>query len=616
MRRKATYYQEAWAYRYEQWQRAMAARLSRRLVLHGSAIASLGGASALNALLAACATDQAARRESRERLAEGQWKYSPYPQVEKYHWRLLPWSNEVYVGGTQLDGTTSPPARWHFTQVSLTIPGGRVMHLLLHNRAYGPGKDLDRVELQPHLASEWRAAPDLSYYDFVIPRQARYHDIPPVNGRPVTANDVKYVFDVYRTNSLFSEGLQDVERVEVIGGDTVRFIMKRPYLDFPFIVGSPQYWIFAPEHFEGPEEHWINQPIGSGPFKMVYGKFRDRWECVRHDGFLLAGRRDEPRWPGIPLPFPDRFIGVFWADDAARKAAFRSNQTDIITLSTTDELEDILATNPETVVQVSSANPSVHTKLVLQHNNPLFKDVRVRRALSMAIDRKAVIDLAYGGAAGYAHPVSWDSLELPAPPLLEDLGPYYQYNPEEARRLLAEAGYPDGFEVEWTVSSISDHDQVVAQQWAQVGVRVKFVQVESTVLTNLINTKKFPGIVATGATPGLSGLWESVNYFHSRSPINFGNIADPVMDELLERARSTVDPAEQVRLLRQVQEHELSQCNTIWTVANHRYTIWKPWFHYVGDHLRGRGIHFGNTNWAYTWIDDTAPGGRGGKRAT
>jgi peptide/nickel transport system substrate-binding protein len=487
----------------------------------------------------------------------------------------------------------------------------------MHNAAYGKGADLDKVDLKPYLAQEMRPAPDYSYYDFVIPREVFYHNIPPVNGRRVTAEDVKYVFDYYRSpNSIFSAPLRDIDRVEVVGADVVRFHMKAPFLDFPYTLAGPQLWIFAPEHHQGEKQYWEQQPIGTGPFMVVKSEPGKLLEQVRHEEYRMRGRRDDPRWPGVPLPFLAKETG-FVLEATASIASFRSGQTDHFGATDPQQIEDLLITNPDAKVQLSFHTGGTHSKMVLQHKNPILADVRVRRAISMALNRREIITLVYGGLAGFGAPIGWDALEYPAPLDLADLGPYLQYNPEESRRLLTEAGYPGGFELEFLLSGAPDGGHLGIQKMlADVGIRVVFRQVESVVLTNLYTTKDFPGYVEIGANaPGMSGLWEAEVMYAPDAATNYGSINDTVMNDLLARARKTLDHDEQVRLLREIAARDLDQCFYIWLESRHRSEIMQPWLWNMAAHVRGRPVAFGSWSVTLAWIDDRAPAGRGGRKA-
>jgi peptide/nickel transport system substrate-binding protein len=131
-------------------------------------------------------------------------------------------------------------------------------------------------------------------------------------------------------------------------------------------------------------------------------------------------------------------------DATTHRAAFRTGQSDILVLQSLADVETLRKTNSTAVVE-EVANVLAPFGLALRQDKPPFNDVRVRRAISMAIDRPKQGNTLYEGHAilGWGIPYFYWQEELPSAP---DLGPYWQYRPEDAKKLLAEAGYPNGFE--------------------------------------------------------------------------------------------------------------------------------------------------------------------------
>jgi ABC-type transport system substrate-binding protein len=221
------YLDQAFEYhREKEWlQRLALARVPRRAIVKAGTLGALGGAGALGPLLAACT--QAARQESdlAGTSAEGSYKYSKYPLIEKYNWRNLPWGGTPYVDGIlQMQG--SGVSNWDFVRLANTSYGTIMDNLL--NKRYGTGADILRDELEGHIADKWTAARDFSYTDYHIRQGVYFHDLAPVNGRLCTADDVKYCLDVYRAEGLArSAGV--IGRVSIARQETVKSISNDPF---------------------------------------------------------------------------------------------------------------------------------------------------------------------------------------------------------------------------------------------------------------------------------------------------------------------------------------------------------------------------------------------------
>jgi peptide/nickel transport system substrate-binding protein len=607
---KKTYIQEAADYsRERRWQeRMLEARVPRSLVVRAGTLAAFGGASAISQLLAACAQAGSSTENLTAPSAEGAYKYSKYPYIEKYNWRNLPWGDTPYVDGT-LVTSGSGANNWDMVRQSLTSYG-QIMDNLL-NKRYGAGAHMERDEIEGHIVDKWSHAPDYRYSDYHVRQGVRFHDVPPVNGRLLTAEDVKYSFDAYRTEGIARPALEIIDRIEVLPDkETVRFYLKRPVLNLDVTLASGDYWIFAREHREGPKDRWEQQPIGAGPFKMTYQKVSDRMETVRHEGL---GRTDA-RWLGYQLPFLKAWNSFVLPTGVGTKASLRAGQIDFAGLTDLVDLQDVIATNPEIIIQVFAPNTSYGPyPWMLNLRDPLFQDIRVRRALSLAINRREMIETLVGGLGSGAYPISWPWLGLSDPLSPEELGQWQQYNPALAKQLLVEAGYPNGFEMEYMVSGDPINRDVMTQQMLdQIGVRVKFNQVESTVLTAARTNMTFKHAIIGTPQTGYDAIKLLREWYLPDSPRNWGGINDPAMTDLVQRATYTVDPDEQQRLLWQVHERYLDQAYSLQFYVAFTIHARQPWMHNVASAVQGYFNAYGYHQVTIAWLDDKAPGSRSG----
>jgi len=608
MASKRTYLQEAYDYYEERMAHWMAIHVHRGLIVKGTTLLALGGASAVTQLLAACASSGGQESVAREISAEGAYKYSKYPYIEQYNFRNLPWGGTPYVDGVH-HRPQNAPRNWDVFKNGLQSYA--VWLDTLRKKRYGAGANMLDEELQDNLASV-TPAPDYSYWDFKIYSGIYFHDIAPVNGRQFTAEDAAYSVERYRTNSIHSAPLAAIDRVEVLPDkQTMRVHVKRPILWLDHTLASNDYYMVAREHAEGDQRLFANQPIGTGPFKVLKSENGVGIESVRHERF---GRQDE-RWAGYQLPFMKEVRNI-QLDTTAALAAFRSGQVDYRnTIMPFNEFQDLLSTNPDSVIQIHAPNSNYGGSWGFNLKNPPLDDVRVRRAMQMAINLPEMIDLIWGVFASGAYIIGYPFLGRTDPLHPDDMGEWYQYNPTRAKALLAEAGYPNGFDLELMTGTTLSNDNVVAIQYLEaIGVRVKPVHLEAAVLSNNVLERKFThAITGRDSATGWTAIKNAFEFFTPGGTKNLSGIDDPVLNDLLEKAAYTLDADEQLRLVRQMHDRSLDQVYYLEKVVGFYVFFRRPWLHNVASAVQGQFCCWGTPQAALAWIDDTAPEGRKGR---
>jgi len=609
--KQRSYQDEAQAYHDAVWAQLMRGAMSRRFVIKAGTLAALGGASALNALIAACAGGARQEEISAKELEAGAFKYSRYPHVEKYNWRSLPWGEKPYLDGKMVL-PKAPPAHWDFTRAYVSHVTPSMMQNLLrlgYNPASNPDFTYEIPYLELDLADKVTAARDFSYYDYHLRPNTYFHDIPPVSGRLCTADDVAYSLESLRTTGFQTAPLEIVERFEVIDKETVRAVMKRPANWLNYVLVSPDYAIFAREHYEGNQQYWKDQPIGTGPFMITYSEYQKSLTAVRHPRY----NRPIAQYAGYTLPFLREWEGRF-LDATAAKSGFRSKQLDVWTGSgSAEEFQDMLATNADAIIQVI-APTATYQRLELNMKNPLFQDVRVRRALNMALDRPKMVDLLHGGMASPSHPVSYQFLGRTDPLQWDELDQWHRYNPAKAKELLAEAGYPNGFEMEIITTSPVANLWVVAKDYlAAIGVRLVFKELESVVVTANRTNRTYKDAIPGVDHVSQHGVRQALQEFMPDSPKNAGNINDPVLTDLIGKAAYSLDADEQLRLLKQINDYAMDQCFALETFSGFQMILKQPWLHNMAQAPSGFMIHTGGWQFGVAWLDDTAPAERKGR---
>jgi len=365
----------------------------------------------------------------------------------------------------------------------------------------------------PLLATSWSRSDDARRYVFRLRPGVRFSDGQPFDAAVARASLLRAA----RPGSPDPQAadLGEIAGIDVLDPLTLRIRLSRPDAGLPALLARPGCVMVPPETGD-----LATRPVGTGPFRL------DRW--LRGDRLRLIANRDY--WG--PAPHIDGIEYRFIADPAAAYAAVRTHAVDLFPDYPAPENLDQLRVDPGLRVSVRPSEGEV----ILGMNNrwgPL-RDVRVRRALSLAIDRRAIID---GAMFGYGTPIG--SHYPPQDPGYVDLTGLYPHRPAAARRLLAEAGFPQGFAVTLTLpppAYARRSGEIVAAQLRAIGLTVTVVPVEwPTWLERVYGAHAFELTIVNHAEPGDYDIYGRPDYY-------FGADPRPVA-ALLGRLRTAADPA-------------------------------------------------------------------------
>jgi len=324
-----------------------------------------------------------------------------------------------------------------------------IAYSFTHNRLLkhkaGPGIPPGTFPIEGDLAESW-TQPNETTYIFKLRKGVRWQNKPPVNGRELTADDVVYSVERFRTitGNANAYMLSSLDKVEAPDKYTVKFTLKEPYVWFlDMLANSHAVAIIAKECVEKFGD--LKKPesaVGSGPWVLDSYRPNVGYTFVRNPSYFVTGQ-----------PYIERVEVAVDEDNASRMAAFIAGKYDlgweyqgVINRADWVQLKDTLKQKRPRLQTVEYPN------LVMQHismrtDKAPFSDVRVRRAMSLAINRPAIIDAVYEGAGVLNPPVPAALKEWSVP--MDQLGEgaqYYKFDLARARKLLAEAGYPNGFQ--------------------------------------------------------------------------------------------------------------------------------------------------------------------------
>lgn len=283
--------------------------------------------------------------------------------------------------------------------------------------------EIDRTgEVKPDLAESWETSEDLKTWTFHLRDGVTFHD-----GSPFTAEDVKATIERVMdkaTASTARVNFEIVDEIEIVDDMTIRFNLSQPYAGFAEILGDRQVRIVSSDNLDT----LASDPVGTGPFKLKSFRPGDRIELVKNEDYYV------PDTPNL-----DEIVIRIIPERAAQFAALE-----------TGELDLIWDVPPETVgeyrdsdqVKMDSVATSTWDGIIMNASQKPFDDERVRRAISLALDKQALVDIALFGNGTPTH-----TMIPPSHPYYNDELPITEVDIEQAKALLAEAGYEDGFEI-------------------------------------------------------------------------------------------------------------------------------------------------------------------------
>jgi peptide/nickel transport system substrate-binding protein len=507
-------------------------------------------------------------------------------------------------GGTLTIRAWDPP---HFdpfqtisykTHVVLTFTHSR----LLRHKA-GPGVQPGTFPIEGDLAESW-SQPSETTYVFKLRKGVRWQAKPPVNGRELTADDVVYSVELFRSvkGNANAYMLRSLDRVEAVDRHTVRFTLKEPFAWFLDVLANPMaVAIVAKECVEKFGD--LKTPeavVGTGPWMLDTYRPNVGLTLVRNPNYFVTG-----------LPYLDRVEIVVDEDNASRLAAFLSGKYELGfmfpgAINRTDWVQIKDTVKPRRPNLRTAEFPSnVMAHISMRTDRPPFNDVRVRQAMSLAIDRQAIVDAVFEGVGVFNPPVPAALKDWSIP--IDQLGEgakYYTYDPVEARRLLAAAGHPRGFPASVCFTTYGDNvlvdsAQLVLKYLKDVGIDAKLDQKEYGAYISTCFYGKFDSMTYGPQTPFLEPDNFLFGQYYPDEVKNQSHINDPVVADMLSRQRRTFDVAKRRETIHDIQRHLAKQQYYVQMASSVYVAVWESALMNYGPNL---GYDYGG-RLAAAWLD-------------
>ncbi len=449
---------------------------------------------------------------------------------------------------------------------------------LLKHKA-GPAVPPGTFPIEGDLAESW-SQPNETTYIFKLRKGVRWQNRPPVNGRELTAEDVVYSVERFRTlkGNANAYMLSSLDKVEAIDKHAVKFTLKEPYVWFlDMIANSHAVPIIAKECVEKFGD--LKKPesmVGSGPWMFDSYRPNVGYTFVRNPGYFLSG-----------LPYIERIEVSVDEDNASRMAAFIAGKYDmgweyqgVINRVDWVQIKDTLK-QKRPRLQTAEYPNSVMSHIYMRTDKPPFSDIRVRRAMSQAINRQGIIDAVYEGVGALNPPVPAALKDWSVPmDQLGEGGRWYKYDLAQAKKLMAEAGYASGFAatMEFTTYGsqiLIDMSQLVLKGLKDIGIDVK------------LNTKEYGAYIATTfygkfdsmAFGPQTGFQEPDNFLYGQyypgELKNQSHINDPIVADMLVRQRRTQDVAKRREVIHEIQRYLAKQQYYIQMASPLQIAVWE-----------------------------------------
>ena len=511
------------------------------------------------------------------------------------------WAQTPKRGGVlTIRGWDPPHFDPHLTVSYKTHIAYSFTHSRLVKHKAGPGLQPGVFSIEGDLAESW-TQPNENTYVFKLRRGVRWHNKPPVNGRELDAEDVVYTLDRFRTvkGNANAYMLAALDKVEALDKYTVKFTLKEPYAWFLDIMANPMaVCIVAKECVEkmGGDLKKPEATVGTGPWMLDSYRPNVGMTLVRNPAYFVPG-----------LPNIDRIEILVDEDKASRIAAFLTGKYDLGTEfpGTIDWTDWDIVKKGRRDLKTMMYPSNVMSHIYVRNDKPPFNDVRVRRAMSLAINRQAIIDATYEGNGAFNPPVPAALKEWSVP--IDQIGEgarYYKPDLAAARKLMAEAGHPNGFQTTMDFTTygspvLVDQMQLVLKDLKSIGIEVK------------LNTKEYGAYIATTfygkydsmafgpQTPFLEPDNFLYGQYYPGEIKNHGHINDPVVADMLIRQRRTPDPAKRREQIFEIQRYLAKQQYYVQIGSQIYNAVWNQALKNYGPNL---GYDYGGRLMA-AWLD-------------
>lgn len=450
---------------------------------------------------------------------------------------------------------------------------------------YKVGSDIayGRMILEPRLAEKWEVSPDAKAFTFTLRKGLKFANLPPVNGRTLTSADVKWSYEYLSRQGEFKDSglakgsytfaLEGLAQIDTPDPQTVVVRFPQPYVPFLSYLGSYTIPILPREIYQE-DAHFKERMAGSGPFQLDAGASQPttKWVFKKNKDYWQPGK-----------PYLDEIHYVVLRDEATRRAAFQAKQLDKVRVldlggraqikNAVPDAHELLDTGPQPI------------SLYLSQKFPEMKDIRVRKAIQLAIDQGPFDQMTTGGAGGWSITgVSGDVFSQ------EEIRKLVKYDPERSKQLLKEAGYANGIKIPFgstasaSYGAVSAQEELVQAQLKKVGIDLVIEPLDKPTWRKKLYSGDFHMMLITEKR-----FIDPDSFFfgqyHSSSNGRWELVDDPKLDQLIAVERSEPDPAKRQEKIKDMSRHLTEQA--------YHFAVYRPLeLYYTHSYVRNLYEHW------------------------
>ncbi|RLT43868.1 MAG: ABC transporter substrate-binding protein [Chloroflexi bacterium] len=408
--------------------------------------------------------------------------------------------------------------------------------------------------------------PDGLTVTFKLRPGVKWQNIAPVSGRSFTSQDVLKAYQRYATTGVFQEYFESVARMETPDPLTLKVTLKQPNLDFMIPLAEQNTGIFPMEIVDN---NTIDRVIiGTGP--MMVKEVRKGQD---------ATYERNPNYWG-PAPYLDGYRIKIMQDPAAQLAAYRAEQLVSTSAKQLKDVEAIRSTNPKSQLRyVRAPKSTFHTAFNMAL--PKWQDERVRRAVSLAIDRETLNATLYDGL-GYTLPnIPWTYLFTEEPTTEATLGKYFRYDPAESKKRLQAAGQENlQFEYVYQNAYLGEgQNAMILDLYRKAGFKVTPVSLDYVSFNSMLASVKYPDTIQAWDSHGEVINNYFSNQIRSNSPGNWFTIKDTQLDTWAGQQSVELDSNKRKDILRKIWDRIQDQVYHVETTNPAGFTLYQPFVH-------------------------------------
>lgn len=422
--------------------------------------------------------------------------------------------------------------------------------------------------------------------------------------RELVADDVVYSYDlVNESEKRIPTYFDHIKNVVARDQHTVVFNFSEYNAEWAYRFGYGYYSGISPREMANVDRKSWKNVTGTGPFILERYVQANAQIYARNEKYWDSEKIDDKSYP---IPFVDKITYRIIKDEATFLTALRTGQLDILEAIRWIAVDHLKETTPE--LKWNKWLATSGTFVALRVDMAPFDDVRVRRALNLAVNQQEIVDRFYGGHAelmAYPQHPGYGKYFESLGTMPDSIKQLFSYDPAEARRLLREAGVPEGFTFDMQVCSCSpshmDLVPLLESYLAKVGIRVKIQPMEYASFLSAMTTKNHgPGyMMSSGHTNPITTIRKS---FVTGQTWNPSQYSDPQLDEAVKQLHLERDENKRIKMLRSLTRRVLDDAPYIWLPTGYAHTAWWPWVKNYGGELRAGAVRPGPI-YARIWVD-------------